>query len=86
METKELERLGTEAVKKLRLTKLKRGNPFMINSKQLPSNQCYLEYATGKIVLVSFTSGSHDFTVIRELTHQESTALRHKLQLDLLTA
>jgi hypothetical protein len=81
-EVKKLEQLGTNAVKRLRIEKLKNGNPFMINSKDLPIDQCYLEYANGKIVLVSFSSGSHDFIKIRELTNQESSALRYKFELD----
>lgn len=33
------ERMGTAAVKRLRLQKLLRGLPLMINSKELPSTQ-----------------------------------------------
>jgi hypothetical protein len=84
-EAKELERLGTDAVRRLRINKLKEGHPFMISSKDLPIDQCYFEYANGKIILVSFTSGSHDFTTLRELTDQESAALRYKHELDYVT-
>jgi hypothetical protein len=57
----------------------------MINSKNLPSDQCYLEYANGKIILVSFSSGSQDFKTIRELTDRESAVLRSKFELDDVT-
>lgn len=82
----ELEQLGTNAVKELRINKFKSGNPFLINSKDLPSDQCYLEYGSGKIILASFSSGSHDFVTIRELTDRESVALRAKLELDYISA
>jgi hypothetical protein len=86
LKTEDLERIGTNAVRELRINKFKNGNPFLINSKDLPSNQCYLEYANGKIILASFSSGSHDFVIIRELTDQESMALRAKLELDYISA
>jgi hypothetical protein len=82
LKMEELEQLGTNAVRELRINKFKSGNPFLINSKDLPSNQCYLEYANGKIILSSFSSGSHDFVTIRELTDRESATLRSKLELD----
>lgn len=44
-----IEKKGTEAVKRLRIQKLEKGLPFIINSKELPSNQCYLEYPGGTI-------------------------------------
>jgi len=47
-----IEKVGNEAVQKLRLRKLRDGHPFMINSKDLRSNQCYLEYPDGSIQLV----------------------------------
>ncbi len=82
LKMEELEQLGSNAVRQLRINKFKNGNPFMINSKDLPIDQFYLEYPTGKIILASFSSGSHDFITIRELTDHESEALRHKLDLD----
>ena len=77
---------GTAAVKRLRIDKLKHGNLFMINVKSLPSNQCYLEYPNGKIVLASYSSEVRDFIKLRELTKEESEALRVKLDLDLISA
>jgi len=69
VERKALERSGNDAVKQLRKAKHDKGFPFMINSKQLPSNQCYLEYPDGRIMLVILKSpDDRDFTVIRELS------------------
>jgi hypothetical protein len=81
-EIKELEKVGATAVRRLRMKKLKQGNPFMINLKELPSGQCYLEYPNGKISLVTFASGSSDFVTLHELTDQERTILRSQLDLD----
>lgn len=75
-ELKIIEKKGTEAVRKLRLQKLKNGFPFMINSKELLSNQCYLEYPNGVIKLVSFTTAARDFNIIRELSPVEANKLR----------
>ena len=50
-----MEEKGTAAVRKLRIQKLLNGHPFMINSKELISNQGYLEYPDGTIKLVSIT-------------------------------
>lgn len=78
---REIERTGTDAVKRLRLKKLRNGHPFMINSKELPGNQCYLEYPDGSITLVTVTKSARDFTVIRTLTAIEQNILRTKYNL-----
>jgi len=80
--TTELERLGTNAVKRLRISKLRHGNPFMINSKSLPSNQCYLEFPDGRILLVTYSSESRDFVTLRELTSEEGSSLRSRFDLE----
>jgi hypothetical protein len=77
-ELKTMEKKGTEGVRKLRLQKLKNGYPFMINSKELLSNQCYLEYPNGVIKLVSFTKAARQFSVIRELSAMEANILRSR--------
>jgi hypothetical protein len=77
-ELKTMEKRGTEGVRKLRLQKLKNGYPFMINSKELLSNQCYLEYPNGIIKLVTFTKAARDFSVIRELSYTEANILRSR--------
>jgi len=72
---------GSEAVRQLRLQKFKSGNPFMINSRELPTNQFYLEFPEGKIVLAKLTRGSLDFTVIRTLRIEEQAQLRIKFNI-----
>lgn len=39
-----LENIATKAVHRLRTKTLTSGQPFMINVKNLPPNQCYLEF------------------------------------------
>jgi hypothetical protein len=77
-----IEKNGADAVRKLRLLKLQSGRPFMINSRELPTDQCYLEFPDGKIELVSLAANSIDFSVIRELTSEESVLIRVKYQLE----
>ncbi len=69
---------GTNAVKKLRELKLKNGLPFMINVKDLSTNQCYLEYPNGSIKLISVLPSSRDLEVIRELDSFEANTLRQR--------
>ena len=76
-----IEKRGNEVVRKLRLQKLQKGTPFMINSKELPAGQCYLEYPDGKIVLVSLSKNSMDYSVTRELTIEENAMIRKKFKL-----
>lgn len=71
-------RKGTNAVKKLRELKLRSGIPFMINVKELSTNQCYLEYPNGSIKLITVVHSSRDIDVIRELTSIEATSLRKR--------
>ncbi len=78
---KEIERTGNAAVKKLRINKFNKGLPFMINSKDLPGYQCYLEYPNGSIVLVSLKQATRDFTIIRQLTQKEKITIRKKYNL-----
>ncbi len=66
-------------VKKLRQQKLRAGLPFMINVKELASNQCYLEYPNGVIKLVSIISSTRDINVISELKPSEAKNLRKRL-------
>lgn len=67
---------GKEAVQKLRS-----GHPFMINSKDLESNQCYWEYADGSIQLVFLKNAAREFTVIRTLSHSEELSLQSRYHL-----
>jgi len=75
---KAIEKIGNDAVQELRLQKLRNGYPFMINCNELESNQCYLEYPDGKILLVFLKKGARDFTVIRPLTSAEARTLRYR--------
>jgi len=77
-------KIGNEAVQKLRLEKLRSGHPFMINSKDLESNQCYLEYPDGAIQLVFLKNAAREFTVIRTLSPSEEQSLRRKYGLSRL--
>ncbi len=69
---------GTDAVKKLREQKLRNGLPFMINVKELSTNQCYLEYPNGSIKLITVVHSTRDIDVVRELTSAEATHLRQR--------
>ena len=77
-ELKSIENRGTEAVRKLRRQKLAKGLPFMINSRELTTNQCYLEYPNGLIKLVRIAKSTRDFDVIRELSQSEAQVLRNR--------
>jgi len=81
MDPDNIEQKGTEAVRQLRLQKLQNGRPFMITSRDLPSNQFYYEYADGKIELVELPIHTVNFKVIRILTENESASLRKKYNL-----
>ena len=81
-DTKYLGWVGTDAVKKLRVAKLRRGHPFMINSRELPSGQCYLEYPGGSIVLATLSKTNQDFDVVRELGASEIISIRKKFGLE----
>jgi hypothetical protein len=73
-----IEQIGNKAVQKLRLQKLGSGHSFMINSKELEPNQCYLEYPDGTIQLVYLKNAAKDFTVIRTLSASEEEIIRLK--------
>ena len=79
---KELEKRGNDAVKRLRMAKHEKGLPFMINSKSLPGNQCYLEYPDGHMELVTLKSTTdQDFTLIRVLSVVERNEVLHNFLL-----
>ena len=73
-----IEQIGNNAVKKLRLQKLRNGRPFMINSRDLAPDQCYLEFPDGNIQLVYLKNSAKDFTIIRTLSLKEEQALRSR--------
>jgi hypothetical protein len=82
MKIKQLETNGFNAVKLLRKAILNSGQPFMINSRLLPTTQCFLEFPGGPIKLVTINKKENDFAVIRELSDTEIIELRKKYKLD----
>lgn len=80
----ELEQLGTAAVKQLRISRLKKGFPFMISSRTLPSDQSYLEFPEGRIIIVTYTRNAKDFTELRELSSHEISSVREKYDLNVV--
>jgi len=79
-----IENIGNRAVQKLRIQKLRSGHPFMVNSKDLEPNQCYLEYPDGSIQLVFLKNAAKEFTVIRTLSPSEELSLRSRYGLSRL--
>jgi hypothetical protein len=77
--------VAANAVRRLRLKKLRDGHTFLIYTSDLPSRHGYLEYPEGRIVLVTVKPGEQDFTPIRELTREENTAIRSELNLERVT-
>ncbi|MGC4101438.1 hypothetical protein [Ferruginibacter sp.] len=75
---------GTDAVKKLREQKLRNGLPFMINTSELSTNQCYLEYPDGSIQLITVVRSTRDLNVVRELTSVEADRLRRRFNFSLI--
>jgi len=71
--------IGSEAVKRLRLDKLRNGKAFMINSKNLPAFQSYREYPDGKIELVELNQAERDFRLVRILSDIEVMKLKVEL-------
>ena len=69
---------GTVAVRKLREQKLRNGMPFMINVKELNSDECYFEYPGGHIKLVTIASHGKEMQVVRELSLNEAQGLRER--------
>ena len=76
IDLKKMASIGSNAVKKHRLEKLRDGRPFMINSKNLPVLQSYREYPDGTIELVEINQTATDFRLIRKLTETEIAAVK----------
>lgn len=77
-------RKGTNAVRKLREQKLRAGLPFMINAKELATNQCYLEYPDGAIKLITVRHASRSVEVNRELSKSEAIQVRKQFDFALV--
>lgn len=80
-ELQKMANVGSEAVKNLRLQKLKGGHPFMINARELPSGQSYLEYPDGTINLVKISDNGRDFIFLRTLSKWEAEKIRIRFHL-----
>lgn len=50
----------------------------MINSKFLPTNQCYFEYPDGSVALVSLSRKDNDFKIEIEYSTDEAIAIKKK--------
>lgn len=68
-------------IKALRKEKHSQGLPFMINSDELPSYQCYLEYPDGSIKIAEANSRQSDFKIIEELDFLNAEVFKRKLKL-----
>ncbi len=76
-----LEKTGTDAVKRLRKHELEAGNPFMINSKDLPATQSYLEYPDSTISIVTVAPDSRSFVTVRKLSGSQAQTVRRRFNL-----
>lgn len=81
MNARELEEAGTKAVRELRIKTLVSGRPFMINSNELPTGQCYYEYPCGSIHLVRLCRESFNFKTVKVLSAKKAKELRSKCNL-----
>ena len=77
----DIQKLNKDVVRKLRLTKLAAGKPFMINAGNLPPQQSYLEFPDFSIKLVSISPNQRDFTVVAILSKEEATQIRKEFNL-----
>ncbi|HTN20044.1 MAG TPA: hypothetical protein VL125_06195 [Pelobium sp.] len=73
-----IEKIGSDAVRRLRNSKLANGKPFMITSKDLPAKHTYLEFPDRSIKIVTLSSNGHDFVILNTLNPSEATLLRKK--------
>jgi hypothetical protein len=71
-----IERIGSDAVKRLRSAKLASGKPFMITSKNLPLKHTYLEFPDRSIKIVTLSANQHEFVVLNTLNASEADLLR----------
>lgn len=81
MKIKQIEKSGRQAIIKLRKNKLNLGQPFMINTKDLPSSQFYLEHPDGHIEHTTITSDKTDFKTITKFTLKQSDLIIKKYKL-----
>lgn len=68
-------------IKSLRKEKHSQGLPFMINSDDLPSYQCYLEFPDGTIKIAEANSKESGFIIIEELDFLNAELIKRNLKL-----
>lgn len=56
----------------------------MINSRELPTNTCYLEYPDGSIKLMTAKRNARNFMLIRILSEAENKQIREKFGLAII--
>ncbi|MFN8250839.1 MAG: hypothetical protein U0V75_03070 [Ferruginibacter sp.] len=81
-EFRRLEKAGAAAVKKIRYKNLTSGIPFMINSSDLPSRMCYLEYPDGSIKVATINNDRTDYEILSTVTISVAAAIRKKRKLE----
>jgi hypothetical protein len=74
-------KFANKRIKSLRKEKLSQGLPFMINSEDLPSYQCYLEFPDGSIKIAEANSRESDFKIVGELDFLNAEVFKRKLKL-----
>ncbi|MBO9617732.1 MAG: hypothetical protein J7539_01745 [Niabella sp.] len=72
---------ANQAVRNLRTARLSKGLPFMINSRDLEDDKCFLEYPDGKISLVQPNKSRTAFSIIKYLSPDEAQLLRIRYNL-----
>lgn len=77
-----MKQTGNAAVRRLRKQKFAKGLPFMINSRDLPQNESYLEYPDGRMVIIRMSDSLHNFIIVREISKEMSISIRHHYHLD----
>lgn len=77
-----MKQTGNAAVRRLRKQKFAKGLPFMINSRDLPQNESYLEYPDGRMVIIRVAGSLHNFIVVKEIPAEMSINIRRQYQLD----
>ncbi|MFN8290247.1 MAG: hypothetical protein U0U70_08325 [Chitinophagaceae bacterium] len=76
-----MEQIAREAIRALRLQKLRGGQPFMINANDHEPGTCWLEYPDGHIHLVRLNAFRTDFETITKMSIEESDMIRKDLGL-----
>ena len=76
-----IEKMGSDAVRKLRKLKLEAGKPFLIHSKDLPQQHSYMEFPDQSIKIVTVSSNKREFTIVNILSSNEVNTLRKKYSL-----